>query len=67
MSDSDSSVEGEALRPPVNMWPSPSCGRLAKKQRDSGESYISVTMKRQVDARSIGAPCSCPNKCFEKI
>ncbi|MPC16088.1 hypothetical protein E2C01_008902 [Portunus trituberculatus] len=26
-----------------------------------------MTTKRQVDARSIGAPCACPNKCFEKI
>lgn len=69
MSDSDSSVEGEAPSTSRKRVAKPELWKktVAKKQRDSGESYISVTTKRQVDARSVGPPCSCSNKCFEKI
>ena len=40
---------------------------IAKKKRDSGEAYIGVKTKRPVAARRLGAPCTCPLKCYNVL
>ena len=40
---------------------------IAKKQRDSGQEYVSVTTKATKPAASVGAPCACPKKCFDVV
>ena len=37
-----------------------------KKKRNSGESYVSQKGKN-VAERKVGAPCKCPQKCYEKL
>ena len=37
-----------------------------KRKRDAGQSYQSCS-KKDIKAREIGKPCSCPRKCFETL
>ena len=38
-----------------------------KKKRNSGKGYVSRHTKKEVPARTIGDPCTCRLKCFEKL
>lgn len=38
-----------------------------KKLKNSGEAYLSVRSKKTHVGKSIGPPCSCKKKCFEKF
>ena len=40
---------------------------VAKRRRDSGEAYVSVTTKKEVNARKPGPPCTCPRNCYTKV
>ena len=40
---------------------------IAKKRRDSGQNYTSVKTGKPIEARKIGLPCTCKNKCFEVV
>ena len=40
---------------------------VAKRQRDSGQAYVSVTTKKNVAARQPGPPCTCPLRCYDSI
>ena len=40
---------------------------VTKRKRNSGESYVSLSTKKTVPARERGMPCSCSNKCFDKV
>lgn len=40
---------------------------VAKKKRNSGETYTSQKTNKQIAARTIGEPCTCTNKCYDKI
>ena len=40
---------------------------VAKKKRDSGEEYVSDKTKRVVPARSVGPPCICTKKCYDRV
>ena len=39
----------------------------AKAKRSRGESYISPTTGKTIEAAKQGPPCSCKRKCFEKF
>ena len=38
-----------------------------KKKRNSGKGYVSRHTKKEVPARTVGDPCTCRLKCFEKL
>ena len=38
-----------------------------KMLKNQGKAYVGAHTKRQMEARKIGAPCKCKNKCFEKV
>ena len=38
-----------------------------KKKKNSGKFYVSRHTKKEVPARTIGDPCTCRLKCFEKV
>ena len=40
---------------------------IAQKKRNRGEEYVSVRTGKKVQARKIGPPCTCENKCYEKV
>ena len=42
-------------------------GAEAKAKRSRGESYISPTTGKTVEAAKQGPPCSCKRKCFERF
>lgn len=39
---------------------------VSQKKRNSGEEYISKR-KKVIAARKVGAPCTCPKRCFERV
>ena len=39
----------------------------AKKLRNLGQEYVSKFTKKTVPARQVGPPCTCKNKCYEKV
>ena len=68
--DSDSSDnEGASFRQPLKRRSDPDNWKktVAKQKKNSGEAYTSLTSGKQVEARKIGPPCSCKNKCCEKL
>ena len=40
---------------------------MAKTKRNLGQEYISVKTGKSVVARTIGRPCSCRKKCFQRV
>ena len=69
MSSRESSEEPNIPTPPCKRAKNQAQWKkyIAKRKRDSGEAYVSVKTKREVLGRSIGSPCGCVKKCFEKV
>ena len=40
---------------------------IAKSNRDKGLAYVSQTSKKEMPPKKLGAPCTCKEKCFEKV
>ena len=65
-SDSSSSDEQQRKRRKV-AEPSEWKKNVARTKRNKGEEYVSERTGKTMRARKIGAPCTCKEKCFEKV